>query len=167
MNRPTARKSQRHNCANYSCLDHWAEGLIKVDAGTVSETAENPTSLVALQCTVRLELVFKHPLATHNVVVRRPWNKISGMVHQQSIEFLLHSASPIWISKTASVGARNRRERRGGVDGWEPQPTLRTCDHPMLVRHGLRRNGTTWKRARGRSIDGPTSVDVDVLTQRT
>jgi len=48
MNRPAARKSQRQNCANCSWLNHWAEGLIKIDTGMLSETAENPMSLAAL-----------------------------------------------------------------------------------------------------------------------
>jgi len=133
MNRPIVRKSQRQNCANCSWFDNWAESLIKINPWTLCEATENPASLIALQSTISLELVLEHPLSTHNVAMRRSGNQILGAVHQQSVVLLLHSTSPIGISKPPAIGARNGRKRRSSVDGREAHPTLRTCGHLVLT----------------------------------
>ena len=167
MNRPVVRKNQRQNCADCSWLDNRTEGLIKINPWTLFEATKNPATLIAFQSTIYLELVFEHPFATHNVAMRRSGNQIPGAVHQQSVVLLLHSTSPIGISKPPAIGARNGRKRRSSVDGREAQPTLRTCGHPVLIRHRLCRNSTTWKRSRRNwTIDRTPGVDMDELPQR-
>jgi hypothetical protein len=39
---------QRMHCVDNSWLDHWAQGLIIVDAGPLDEATNGPTSLVSL-----------------------------------------------------------------------------------------------------------------------
>jgi hypothetical protein len=46
MNRPGARDGQGEHGADHGRLDHRAEGLIVVDAGSLCEAAKNPASLV-------------------------------------------------------------------------------------------------------------------------
>jgi hypothetical protein len=46
MNRPGARDGQGEHGADDGRLDHRAEGLIVVNAGSLCEAAKNPASLV-------------------------------------------------------------------------------------------------------------------------
>jgi hypothetical protein len=44
-------------------LEHRCEGLLEVDARALVEAAYHPPGLVPFQHAIRVELVFKHPLA--------------------------------------------------------------------------------------------------------
>jgi len=63
MNKPTSGESQRKHCTHRSRHDHRTEGLSKIHTRTLSETPKNPSSLVALEAAVKLELMLVDPLA--------------------------------------------------------------------------------------------------------
>jgi hypothetical protein len=62
MNRPVLRQCQGKNHTNGCWLDHWTESLIIINTWTLSETPENPTSLVSIKRTIWMKLVPKNPL---------------------------------------------------------------------------------------------------------
>jgi hypothetical protein len=49
MNRPGAGDDQGEHGVDCGRLDHWVEGLIVVDTGSLGEAAKDPVSLVPLQ----------------------------------------------------------------------------------------------------------------------
>jgi hypothetical protein len=48
MDRPIMSESHCEHCTDGSRFDNRTEGLIKINSGALSETAENPASLVPL-----------------------------------------------------------------------------------------------------------------------
>ena len=105
MNRPVAREGQGQHGANGGWLDNRTESLRKINPGTLSEPSKHPSRFVALQRTVGIELVLEYPFASNNISPSRTWYEIPRIVGQERIKFLLHSPAPIWISKSAPVGA--------------------------------------------------------------
>lgn len=67
VNRPGVGDGQGEHGMNRARLDHWAEGLIVVGAGSLGETAKNPASLVPVQGAIRIELVLENSLASDDV----------------------------------------------------------------------------------------------------
>jgi hypothetical protein len=67
MNWPGVRDNQGEHGADHDRLDHRAEGLIVVDAGSLGEAAKDTVSLVPLQGTVRVELVLQNPFVGDDV----------------------------------------------------------------------------------------------------
>jgi hypothetical protein len=67
VNWPGASKGQREHRADGGRLHNWAEGLIVVDSGALSEAPKNPASLVPLRGTIGLPLVRPYPLAGDDV----------------------------------------------------------------------------------------------------
>jgi hypothetical protein len=87
-----------------------AEGLIIVNAWTLSEAPKNPTGFVALEGAICLELVLEHPLASHHIGLRRPWNEIPSVVGKKCRELLLHSCTPIGVGESNAVSPRDGRQ---------------------------------------------------------
>jgi hypothetical protein len=104
MNRPGAGDSQGEDGADHGRLDHRAEGLIIVNAGSLGEAAKNPTSLVPFQGAVGIKLVLENPLAGDDVGANGARDKISCVVGDQSSKFFFHGATPIWIDKGGADG---------------------------------------------------------------
>jgi hypothetical protein len=80
VNRPGAGDGQGEHGANRGRLDHRAEGLIVVNAGSLGEAAKNPTSLVPVQGTVVIELVHENPLAGDDAGANGMRDKTLGVV---------------------------------------------------------------------------------------
>jgi hypothetical protein len=89
MNRPGVRDSQRKDGADRDRLDHWAEGLIVVDAESLGEVAKNLASLIPFQRAVRIELVLENPLASDDVGANGARDKIPDVVGDQGNKFFL------------------------------------------------------------------------------
>jgi hypothetical protein len=99
MNRPGAGDNQGEDGADCGRLEHRAEGLIIVDAGSLGEVAKNPVSLVRFQGAVGIELVLENPLVGDNVGANGVRDKIPGVVGDQGSKFFFHGAAPIWINE--------------------------------------------------------------------
>jgi hypothetical protein len=61
MNQPGAGDGMGEHGADRGRLDHRAEGIIIVDAGSLGEAMKDPASLVPLQRAIGVELVYKNP----------------------------------------------------------------------------------------------------------
>jgi hypothetical protein len=77
----------RVNCAG---LDHQGKGLTRINTGTLTETANNPSGLVLLEVPIRSEFVLEHPLPNHDISVGRTRNKLPGSGGQEGRELDLH-----------------------------------------------------------------------------
>jgi hypothetical protein len=108
MNRPGAGDSQGVDGADRGQLDHRAEGLIVVDAGSLGEATKNPASLVSFRGAVGIELVLENPLADDDVGANGVRDKIPGVVGDQGNKFFFHGAAPIWIDEGGADGGGHR-----------------------------------------------------------
>jgi hypothetical protein len=108
MNRPGAGDNQGEDGADRDRLDHRAEGLIVVDAGSLGEVTKNPASLVPFQGAIRIELVLENPLAGDDVGANGVRGKIPGVVGDQGSKFFFHGATPIWIDEGDADGGGHR-----------------------------------------------------------
>jgi hypothetical protein len=66
---PRPRESQRENRVHCSRLHHWTESLGIVHTRMLTEPPKDPTSLVALQCTISTALDGPNPLAGHHIAI--------------------------------------------------------------------------------------------------
>jgi hypothetical protein len=80
VNWPATRDRKLQHGANRARFNNRSKGLGEVDAGTLTETADHPTSLVALKGTIGVSLVPKDPLATDDIGARWPRNQCPGAV---------------------------------------------------------------------------------------
>jgi hypothetical protein len=105
MHRPgvseRARERERASeyCAHCSRLHHRTERLIIVHTRLLSDTLENPTSLIALQSTICLTLIRLHPLASHHTATRRARYKVPRLVGKKSSVLLFHRVTLVRISQ--------------------------------------------------------------------
>jgi hypothetical protein len=97
MNWPVARAGQGEDGANRRWFDHGREGLAEVDAGALSETADDPPGLVPLERAICPSLVPENPLACDNICVRWPGNKDPGLIRGDGIDLFGHGRMPIGI----------------------------------------------------------------------
>jgi hypothetical protein len=104
MNRLGAGDGQGDHGVDHGRLDHRAEGLIIVDAESLSEAAKNPASLVPFQGAIEIKLVHENPLASDDVGVNGARNKIPGVVGDQGSKFFFHGSTPIWIDEGSANG---------------------------------------------------------------
>jgi hypothetical protein len=104
MNRPPARDCKGQHSENSSGLDNRAEGLTEINSRTLRITADNPSSLVPLKRTIGIVLNLEHPLTRDDISARRSRNKIPSLILREGSNLLFHGGSPIWISKSGTVG---------------------------------------------------------------
>jgi hypothetical protein len=106
---------------DYDQLDHQAEGLIVVDAGSLGEAMKDPVSLVPFQRAIRVELMLENPFTGDAVGANGARDKIPGVVGDQGNTLFFHGAVPFWIDEdgaevadrvSLSVGSRNPRFAR-------------------------------------------------------
>jgi hypothetical protein len=110
MNRPGAGDGQGEDGADRGRLDHRAEGLIVVNAGSLGEAVKNPASLVPFQGAVGIKLVLKNSLTGDDVGANGARDKIPGVVGDQGSKFFFHSMTPIWIDEGGADGGGHRRQ---------------------------------------------------------
>jgi hypothetical protein len=77
---PVTGNSNGEHRAHGGWFHNRAERLIVVHIRALSETPEDPTSLVAIEGAVGAKLVGENPLAGDDVRVTRPGNKFLGPV---------------------------------------------------------------------------------------
>jgi hypothetical protein len=116
MNRLGAGDGQGEHGADRGQLDHWAEGLIVVDAGSLGEAAKNLTSLVLFHGAIEIEPVPENPLAGDDARANGVRDKIPGVVGDQGSKLFLHGAAPIQIDEgnVDEGGHRWQGQRRSG-----------------------------------------------------
>jgi hypothetical protein len=123
-----------------------AEALVVVDSGALSETPKDPMGLVAIKGPVSMELVHEDPLAGDNVGAWRSGNQLLGPIADQGPIFVLHSRTPMGISKRSTSGGGDRGQHWGrGRHGEDKtirhhlEASLAPCDHPMWIIWGCDR----------------------------
>jgi hypothetical protein len=84
---------------DHGWLDHRAEGLIAVDAGSLGEDVKNPASLVPFQRVVGVELVLENPFASDDIGANVAWDKILGVVGDQGSKLFFHGVAPVQIDE--------------------------------------------------------------------
>jgi hypothetical protein len=80
-------------------LDHQAEGLIVINAGSLDEATKNPASIVPVHGAIRIELVLHNPLAGDDVGANGARDKISGVVGDQGSKLFFHGTVPVQIDE--------------------------------------------------------------------
>jgi hypothetical protein len=106
MNRPGAGDDQVEHGVDRGRLDHWAEGLIVVDARSLGEAMKNAMSFVPFQGAIGIELVLENSLTGNDIGANGVRDKILGVVGDQGSKFFFHRMAPIQIDE-------------GGADGGE------------------------------------------------
>jgi hypothetical protein len=91
---------------------NWAEGLVVVDSGALSETLKDPIGLVEIKGPISMEIVCEDPLAGDNVGALRSGNQLPGLIADQGLVFVLHSHTPMGIGKRSTSGGGDRGRRR-------------------------------------------------------
>jgi hypothetical protein len=99
---PLTRGGNSWNSSDHRWLDHRYKSLTEVDAGSPHEPANDPTRLVAVQGTVRMEFVLENPFSRDDVGTARAINKAPGMVGLESPEFGLHGSVPVRIPECSA-----------------------------------------------------------------
>jgi hypothetical protein len=99
LNRPVTGDSSGKHRVNSVQFYNWAESLIVVDSGVLSETPKDPTGLVR-----------EDTLAGDNVGALRSGNQLLGPIADQESVVFLHSRTPMGIGKRSMSG--------GGDQGW-------------------------------------------------
>jgi hypothetical protein len=94
---PLTRGGNSRNSSDRRRLDHRCKSLAEVDVGSLREPANDPTRLVAVQGTVRMEFVLENPFSRDDVGTARAINKAPGTVGLESPEFSLHGSVPVRI----------------------------------------------------------------------
>jgi hypothetical protein len=110
LNGPVTGDSSGEHRANSGRFYNWAEGLIVVDSGALSETPKDPAGLVVIKGPVSTKLVREDPLAGDNVGALRSGNRLLGPIADQDSVLFLHSHTPMGIDKHSTSG--------GGDRGW-------------------------------------------------
>jgi hypothetical protein len=95
VNRPGVGDDQRDHGADRGQLDHWAEGLIVVDVGSLGEA----TSLVPVQGVIEIDLMLENPLADDDVGGNMTRDKIPSVVGDQGSKLFFHGAMPVQIDE--------------------------------------------------------------------
>jgi hypothetical protein len=72
MNWPSTRDCELQNGADHARFNNRRKSLGEVDASTLTETTDHPSSLVTLKGAIGVSLVPKDPLATDDIGVRWP-----------------------------------------------------------------------------------------------
>jgi len=114
--------------------------LIIIDTGTLSEAADHPSCLVAIEAPVVVVLHAEYPLAAHDMGTGGPRNQLPSLISLEGIKLGLHGRTPVGIFERSVNGVRNGRHRCGGGDasvariGLERADT-RTCGHRVQA-HG-------------------------------
>jgi hypothetical protein len=103
MDRPVTGESQAKDGADGGSFDNVIECLIVVNARTLSEAVENPTSLVSIQSTIRQQFVLEDPFAGDDVSMRRAGNKCPGVVLDESLKLIVHRCTPVRIIESATI----------------------------------------------------------------
>jgi hypothetical protein len=113
MNGPAARDGQEEHCADHGQLEHQAEGLIIVDVELLGEAVKAPTSLVAFQKSIGVELVLEDQFVGDDIGANGMRDKIVGVVGDQRSKFFFQGMEPIQIDKgSVDIGGHRRQGRR-------------------------------------------------------
>ena len=111
MHGPPASESQREHRVDGSRFHHWAEGLVVVDFGALSEAPENPTSLVPLKGDISPALVSLDPLAGDDVGARWTRHQIPCLVGKERRVLLFHRAALVRVQQ----GLADKKRYRGDL----------------------------------------------------
>jgi hypothetical protein len=125
LNRPGVRCDESEHRADGGRFHNWAESLVVVHLGALSEAPENPASLVAVESPIGEELMCEDPVAGDDVGATGPGNKFPCPIAHQGPILLLHSRVLVRISKGSVDGGQNGRRRRRGSRGDESEQVTR------------------------------------------
>jgi hypothetical protein len=104
--------SQGKHRADGGRLDHWAEGLIIVNAELLGEAAKDPTNLVPLQGAIGVELVVEDPFTSDDIRANRTRDKIPNVVCDQSIILFFHGTASGRVGEGSVDRGGHQREWR-------------------------------------------------------
>jgi hypothetical protein len=99
MDWPVLGVSKGEHCADCSRFDNRTESFVVVDAGPLSEAADDPTCIVSVQRAISMKFMFENPLAGDNISLGGARNKIPSVVRHESSIFFFHGMTPERISK--------------------------------------------------------------------
>jgi hypothetical protein len=113
---PLARGRDAEDDPNGGRLDDGAEGLVVIDALALGEAADHPTSLVASQGAIGVELMPEDPFAGDHVGTGWTGNEAPGVGFDKRLVLFSHSLTPLGVCKAPPVVTRNRRGSGDGDD---------------------------------------------------
>jgi hypothetical protein len=108
MNRPGAGYGSEEHGADRCRFDHWIEGLIIVDTGSLVEAEKDPVSLVPFQRAIGVQLVLENPFPDKDIGANGVRDKISGVVGDQGSKLFFHGMAPTRINEGSVGGGGNR-----------------------------------------------------------
>jgi hypothetical protein len=137
LNWLVAGDSNSEHRANDGRFHNLAKSLIVVDPWALSETSEDPASLVAIKGPVGMKLVREDPLAGDDVGATRLRDKLPGPIAHQGPVLVLYSHTPIGVGKRSTYRGQDRRRCRWRHRGNKDQAIKK---HPK-TRLGGRQSG--------------------------
>jgi hypothetical protein len=103
VDHPGAQSSKAEDDTNHGWLDNGVEHLVVVDVVVLREVMNHPTCVMAGKGTVRVEFVFKNPLAYHNISSKRTRNEARGLVVNERLLLISHGDPLLSVSQGAPV----------------------------------------------------------------
>jgi hypothetical protein len=100
-----------NNCEHYvngGWFHNWSKSLVLVDLEALSETPENPASLLATKGPVGTKLMREDPLADDDVGATWPGDKLRGPIAHQGPVLVVHSRMLIGVGKRSKYRGQHR-----------------------------------------------------------
>jgi hypothetical protein len=136
LNRPVMGNNNGEYHAHDGRFHNRPERLIVVHTGALSETPEDPTSLVAIEGAIGMKLVGEDPLAGDDVLATRLENKFPSPVAHEGPVLIFHCRMPIRIGERGTDRGWDQKRRRDGEGERlcsHPKAVLSPRDHPVRV----------------------------------
>jgi hypothetical protein len=112
LNWPVAGDSNSEHHADGVRLHNWAKSLIVVDPRVMSETPEDPASLVAIKGPVSVKLEREDQLASDYIGATGSGDKLSGPIAHHDPILILHSCATIGVDKYNTYNGQDQRHYR-------------------------------------------------------
>jgi hypothetical protein len=160
LNWPVTRDNNSKHHANGGRFHNRVESLVVVNPGALSETPEDPASLVAIKGPVGTKVVCEDPLVGDDIGATGPGDKLPGPIAHQGLVLVLHSRAPIGVDKCNTYRGRDRGQcrwrRRDSEDqaiSKYPETCLGPSDHSVRIhrrshRYNHRRSSIRHRRNR-------------------
>jgi hypothetical protein len=108
LNWPITGDNNCEHRVNGGWFHNWSKSLVLVDLEALSETPENPVSLVAIKGPVDMKLMREDPLANDDVGATWPGDKLQGPIAHQGPVLVIHSRTLIGVGKRSKYRGQHR-----------------------------------------------------------
>ena len=147
LHNPTKRHGNGENNTYCSGFKNRTKNLTKINSRLLMKTFCNKANFVSLNWTIGMTLDSKNPFTANNIASNLRKNKSPCLIFKQSIEFQIHSFTPLGIfnSETIASGFRGANTiKKKSMRDWIMDSTISECFWFDDVVLGLNGHGVSW-----------------------